>query len=101
LATARKKAAVVDRATLTLLDVPKGETQTRVTAVRQGFATLDFEAGPRLVAMDFLPDCQPGDVLALQPRGRSVRIAVDVAATAKAHAKLIRLWQLIAPGHLP
>ena len=101
MATARKKAAVVDRATLKLLDVPKDEAQAGVASIRQGFATLDFAAGPRLVAIDFLPDCQPGDVLALKQNGRSVRIAVDVRATAKAHARLIRLWQLVAPGHLP
>lgn len=98
---ARKKAAVIDRAALELLGVPKGPQTVSVSSIRQGFATLDFDLGPRLVAMDFLPDCSPGDVLHLKPEGRRVRIAVDAQATAKAHAKLIRLWQLVAPGHLP
>src|SRR5688572_28746204 len=94
---ARKKAAVVDRSTLKLLGVPGEEGSVAVASIRHGFAELDFRKGPRLVALDFLPECAPGDVLELSARGRSVRIAVDAKATARAHARLLRLWDLVHP----
>jgi hypothetical protein len=59
------EAAVVDRATLNLLGVPADAGLVSVSSVSHGFAELDFAVGPRLVALDFLPDCAPGDVLAL------------------------------------
>jgi hypothetical protein len=100
-ATARKEAALVDRATLILLGVPRGASSVSVSRVSQGFAELDFAIGPRLVALDFLPPCVAGDVLALKPAGGAVQIEVDARATARAHRKLLKLLELVAPSRLP
>lgn len=89
---------MVDRATLSLLGVPADAASVAVAGVRQGFAELDFAVGPRLVALDFLPRCAPGDVLKLSARGQAVEIAVDAQATREARARLLALWSQIAPG---
>jgi hypothetical protein len=96
-ATARKEASLVDRATLSLLEVPIAPATVSVARVSEGFAVLDFASGPKQVALDFLPTCAAGDVLELQPVGKVVRIAVDHRATHEARARLMALWKLVAP----
>lgn len=88
----------MDKATLSLLGVPIAASTVSVSSVSEGFAELDFAAGPRTVALDFLPHCAAGDVLEIQPIGKTVRIAVDVKATREQKARLQALFELIGPA---
>ena len=78
-------------------NAPIAAASVSVARVSEGFAELEFDSGPRQVALDFLPHCSAGDVLELQPIGKSVRIAIDLKASREAKARLLSLWKLVAP----
>lgn len=85
----------VDAQTWSLVGATAMSGWVAVNGVRQGFAELDFPGHPCLLALDFLPPCRAGDVLKLRRHRGRVRIAVDLAATARAQKKLLRLWSLL------